>query len=56
MKAIVVTGFVVIAVWLAYLTWRVERLIAVTYATCSYAYQAEKKTEPGREIIFFCPR
>jgi hypothetical protein len=55
MRALTIAAMAVLALWMGYLTWRVEHLNKVADATCAYAYAAEKRMRAEHEIIFFCP-
>lgn len=56
MKALKIVGIVVLGLWLAYLTWRVEYSIRIAHGACVDANLALKQsTKPGNDILFFCP-
>jgi hypothetical protein len=55
MRTIQIAALVVAGLWMAFITWRVERIASISETACAYAYVAANPQKPGEEQLIFCP-
>jgi len=56
MHALKVSGIVVLALWMTFITLRIERVASMSETACAWALYAAKSIQnPRTEGVIFCP-
>ncbi len=55
MRTLKIAGAVALGLWMAFMTWRIERIANMSETACAWAYAAGNPPKPGQDQQVFCP-
>jgi hypothetical protein len=54
-RAFKIAGIVVVGLWMAYVTWRLQIIDSKAETACAWAYSVANPTPKGQDTQIFCP-